>query len=104
MRSRGSASIARTGNSEPKRPSDLEHVYAAIPDNTDILVSHQPPYGHGHGDCTFNVDSGRVEHVGSPEPLHAIERVRPRLVIISAIMLTLGTVPLESIHRVRTNP
>ena len=62
-----------------KRPSDLEHVYAAIPDNTDILVSHQPPYGYG--DRTFNLDSGHVEHVGRPELLDAIERVRPRLVI-----------------------
>jgi 3',5'-cyclic AMP phosphodiesterase CpdA len=62
-----------------KDPSDLERVYAAMPDGTNILVSHQPPYGYG--DCTFNLDSGRVEHVGSPELLHAIERVRPKLVI-----------------------
>jgi hypothetical protein len=26
-----------------KRPSDLERVYAAIPDSIDVLVSHQPP-------------------------------------------------------------
>jgi hypothetical protein len=62
-----------------KQPSDLEHVYAAIPDGIDILVSHQPPLYHG--DRTFNADSGRVEHVGSRELLDAIERVRPRLVI-----------------------
>jgi Icc-related predicted phosphoesterase len=62
-----------------KRPSDLERVYAAIPKGTDVLVSHQPPYGYG--DSTFDVDSRRVEHVGSRELLVAIERVRPRVVI-----------------------
>jgi len=62
-----------------KQPNDLERVYAAIPDAVDILVSHQPPLYHG--DRTFNLDSGRVDHVGSRELLDAIERVRPRIVI-----------------------
>jgi Icc-related predicted phosphoesterase len=62
-----------------KRPSDLEQVYAAIPEGTDILVSHQPPLYHG--DRTFNLHTGRVDHVGSRELLDAIERVRPRIVI-----------------------
>ena len=62
-----------------KEPRDLEPVYAAIPSGIDILVSHQPPYGYG--DHTCNLDSSRVEHVGSRELLAAIEKVRPRIVI-----------------------
>ena len=62
-----------------KHPADLEVVYAAIPEGTDVLVSHQPPLSCG--DRTFNLDSGCVEHVGSRELRDAIERVRPRLVI-----------------------
>lgn len=58
---------------------ELEAVYAAIPEGIDILVSHQPPLYYG--DRTFNLDAGRVEHVGSRELLDAVERVRPRIVV-----------------------
>jgi Icc-related predicted phosphoesterase len=44
-----------------------------------VLVSHQPPLDHS--DRTFNLDSGKVDHVGSRELLDAIERVRPKVVI-----------------------
>jgi Icc-related predicted phosphoesterase len=62
-----------------KEPQDLELVYAAIPEGTDIVVSHQPLLGYG--DRAFDLDSRSLEHVGSRELLVAIERVRPRIVI-----------------------
>src|SRR5262249_40176008 len=42
-----------------KKPSELARIYAAIPDNVDVLISHQPPFGHGDG--AFGPNSHR-EH------------------------------------------
>jgi hypothetical protein len=41
---------------------DLERIWAVIPDDTDVLVTHGPPYGHGD----FAPRPGGGEHVGSP--------------------------------------
>jgi Icc-related predicted phosphoesterase len=66
-----------------KPPADLERIYAQIPEQIDILVSHQPPYGFG--DRYRHQSSGRIEHLGSRELLTAIDRIRPKLVICGHI-------------------
>lgn len=62
-----------------KRHEDLGPIYAKIPDDVDILVSHQPP--QGYGDLYMNFDTKQMEHIASSELLYTIERVRPSIVV-----------------------
>jgi len=68
-------------------PELLERKYNLIPDDTNIIVSHQPPYGLGdeipEEYLRFHDNGDR--HVGSKELLRAIERVRPAVVICGHI-------------------
>jgi len=55
----------------------LAEKYAAIPDDTDIIVSHGPPY------CFGDLAGGR--HVGSPSLDRRIQRINPALVVYGHI-------------------
>jgi Icc-related predicted phosphoesterase len=57
---------------------ELERKWAVIPDDTDILLLHGPPYGYGDW-------VGRGEHTGSPSLLRRVQEVRPRLVVYGHI-------------------
>ena len=50
-----------------------------IPEDTDILVLHGPPYGYG------DYSSYGDEHTGSPSLLERIKEVKPKLVVFGHI-------------------
>lgn len=70
-----------------KSPDELAGHYNNIPEGTDIIVSHQPPYGYGDEVpsqyIVFQADGD--SHVGSKELLHAIDTVKPKFVICGHI-------------------
>jgi Icc-related predicted phosphoesterase len=62
----------------------LEEKWALIPDGTDILILHGPPFGYG--DLT-----NRHERTGSPSLTKRIEDVKPKLVVCGHIHIGYGT-------------
>jgi hypothetical protein len=59
------------------KAADRHRLYATIPDDTDLLITHGPSYGIW--DCA----PGSDYHAGCPELLEAVQRVKPKLHIIS---------------------
>jgi predicted phosphodiesterase len=66
-------------NGDPPR---LQRQWALIPDDTDVLVLHGPPYGYGDGVPEKN---GTVRRCGCPHLLARIEAVRPRVAVFGHI-------------------
>lgn len=61
---------------------ELVAKWALIPEGTDILVLHGPPYEHGDG---VPEGGGRVRRTGSPSLLERILAVKPRLAVFGHI-------------------
>jgi Icc-related predicted phosphoesterase len=61
---------------------DLAEKWAMIPEDTDLLVLHGPPFGYGDA---VERRSGEIEHTGSPSLLARIRAIRPQLAIFGHI-------------------
>ncbi len=61
-----------------QRGAEIRAKWELIPDNTDVLITHGPPYGHR--DKTF---SG--EAVGCQDLLKVVKRIQPRVHIFGHI-------------------
>jgi Icc-related predicted phosphoesterase len=62
----------------------LEKKYALIPDDIDILITHQPP--HGIFDRVFDYNTGKAKWTGSLSLReHVIARIKPKLHVFSHI-------------------
>ena len=61
-----------------ERGPEIRAKWDLIPEDTDVLITHGPPYGIG--DLTFQKD-----HAGCQDLLKAVERLKPRTHIFGHI-------------------
>jgi len=62
---------------------DLEEYYAKIPDDTDILITHSPPWGVL--DEVKDRRTGEVRNCGSKALRTALDRVKPLYIVFGHI-------------------
>ena len=76
----------------------LTEVYNAVPEDTDVLITHGPPFGYG--DLTDENGYGPSEHVGTPQCLSAIKRVAPRITVTGHIHEAYGYYSISTPKRI----
>ena len=76
-------------------PADRRRHWRRIPDGTDILVTHGPPYG------VLDTAPGSTFHEGCPELLEAVRLIEPRLHVFGHVHGAYGVVRTE--HTVFVN-
>ena len=59
------------------RGEDIKRYWDKIPTDTDVLITHGPPYGIC--DEAYRVGFNITEHVGCKDLLDAIKRVKPKI-------------------------
>ncbi|HKO17534.1 MAG TPA: metallophosphatase domain-containing protein [Acidobacteriaceae bacterium] len=72
--------VTRSGPAFGVRSADERRLlYSSIPEHTDVLITHGPPFG------VLDCDPGSPLHQGDPVLLEAVMRVRPRLHVFGHI-------------------
>ena len=63
----------------PRNGEALQSRWEAIPDNTDILITHGPPYGH------LDIPGGQSIRVGCEPLRHRVDTIRPKIHVFGHI-------------------
>jgi Icc-related predicted phosphoesterase len=71
-------------------PEDRRRIYAGIPPDTDILVTHGPPYG------ILDCEHGSSRHQGCKVLLETVQRLKPRLHVFGHVHGSYGSVKVGS--------
>jgi Icc-related predicted phosphoesterase len=66
-------------------PADRTKLYATIPKDVDILVTHGPPYG------ILDRHTANANHAGCPQLLEAVTRLKPKLHVFGHVHGAHGT-------------
>jgi Icc-related predicted phosphoesterase len=80
--------LAHTGFGMPSA-ADRRRLYSTIPEDTDILITHGPPFG------VLDIAPGSRYHSGCPELLEAVQRVQPMLHVFGHVHGAHGTEELD---------
>jgi predicted phosphohydrolase len=74
--------VTRSGPAFCVKSDDARRrLYASIPDNTDVLITHGPPFG------LLDASPGSAYHQGDPVLLDTVMRLRPKLHIFGHVHL-----------------
>ena len=66
------------------RGEEIKRYWDMIPEGTDVIVTHGPPYGI-MDECGDMNDRSKMVHVGCEELLKAVQRIKPKLHIFGHI-------------------
>ena len=79
-----------------QRGADIAKHWALIPEDTDILVTHGPPYG-----ILDRTDDGKL--VGCEELIKVVERIRPKIHVFGHIHEAHGSLIKDGTHYVNAS-
>jgi len=63
----------------PRNGEELQAKWDAIPDNTDILITHGPPFGY------LDIPGGRTIRVGCDLLRYRVDKIRPKIHVFGHI-------------------
>jgi predicted phosphodiesterase len=63
----------------PRNGDEMKSKWDAIPDNTDILITHGPPYGH------LDIPGGHTIRVGCEMLRYRVDQIKPKIHVFGHI-------------------